>query len=112
MAKDHGPSIKDNEQYEALRKEGMSKEMATRIANTPRREAAMKGGERPTRSGLSMNSLRGHERQASKAGRAWPKTSSSERCDGTEPSQPTGSRVWSHPTTGNSNGQMAKEDEK
>ena len=31
--KDHGPSIKDDEQYEALRKEGMSKEKAARIAN-------------------------------------------------------------------------------
>jgi hypothetical protein len=44
-AKDHGPSIKDDEQYEALREEGMSKEKATRIANTPREEAGRKGGE-------------------------------------------------------------------
>lgn len=33
MAKDHGPSIKDDEQYEALREQGMSKEKAARIAN-------------------------------------------------------------------------------
>ena len=33
MAKDHGPSVKDDEQYEALRSEGMSKEKAARIAN-------------------------------------------------------------------------------
>lgn len=33
MAKDHGPSVKDDEQYEALRREGMSKEKAARIAN-------------------------------------------------------------------------------
>jgi hypothetical protein len=45
MAKDHGPSIKDDEQYEALREEGMSKEKAARIANTPREEAARRGGE-------------------------------------------------------------------
>ena len=45
MAKDHGPSIKDDERYEALRREGMSKEKAARIANTPRHEAAKKGGE-------------------------------------------------------------------
>lgn len=45
MAKNHGPSIKDDEQYEALRDEGMSKEKAARIANTPRQEAAQKGGE-------------------------------------------------------------------
>lgn len=45
MAKDHGPSIKDDEQYEALREEGMSKEKAARIANTPRTEAAKRGGQ-------------------------------------------------------------------
>jgi Rho termination factor, N-terminal domain len=45
MAKEHGPSIKDDEQYEALREEGMSKEKAARIANTPRHEAAQRGGE-------------------------------------------------------------------
>ena len=33
MAKDHGPSIKDDEMYEALREEGNSKEKAARIAN-------------------------------------------------------------------------------
>lgn len=47
MAKDHGPSIKDDEQYEALRREGMSKQKAARIANTPRSEAARRGGEAP-----------------------------------------------------------------
>ena len=31
--KDHGPSIKDDATYEALRREGMSKEKAARIAN-------------------------------------------------------------------------------
>ena len=34
MAKDHGPSVKDDERYEALRREGASKEKAARIANT------------------------------------------------------------------------------
>ena len=33
MAKDHGPMIKNDDQYEALRKEGMSKEKAARITN-------------------------------------------------------------------------------
>ena len=45
MAKDHGPSIKNDEQYEALREDGMSKEKAARIANTP--DASEKGGEAP-----------------------------------------------------------------
>lgn len=43
--KDHGPQIKDDEQYEALREEGMSKEKAARIANTDRETAAKKGGK-------------------------------------------------------------------
>ena len=47
MAKDHGPSIKDDEQYEALRKDGMSKEKAARIANSDRRSTAEKGGSSP-----------------------------------------------------------------
>ncbi len=43
MAKDHGKQIKDDEKYEALRDEGMSKEKAARIANTPK--ASKKGGK-------------------------------------------------------------------
>ncbi len=46
-AKDHGPQIKDDEQYEALRREGMSKEKAARIANTPRAQAGRRGGKAP-----------------------------------------------------------------
>jgi Rho termination factor-like protein len=33
MAKDHGPQVKNDEQYEALRDQGESKEKAARIAN-------------------------------------------------------------------------------
>ena len=43
MAKDHGPSIKNDEQYEELREEGMSKEKAARIANDP--NSGKKGGK-------------------------------------------------------------------
>lgn len=43
MAKDHGKSIKDDEQYEALRDDGMSKQKAARIANSP--GASERGGE-------------------------------------------------------------------
>lgn len=46
-AKNHGPQIKDDERYEALRREGMSKEKAARIANTPREVAAKRGGRAP-----------------------------------------------------------------
>jgi hypothetical protein len=35
MAKDHGPSVKNDKQYEGLREKGMSKERAARIANSP-----------------------------------------------------------------------------
>ncbi|GAB3234197.1 Rho termination factor N-terminal domain-containing protein [Algoriphagus aestuariicola] len=43
MAKDHGPSIKDDAKYEALRREGVSKQKAARIANTP--DAGERGGK-------------------------------------------------------------------
>jgi hypothetical protein len=45
MAKDHGPQVKDDEQYEALRRDGMSKEKAARIANAGSRSSTgRKGG--------------------------------------------------------------------
>lgn len=47
MAKDHGPQIKDDERYEALRKQGASQEKAARIANTSRSRAAKRGGRSP-----------------------------------------------------------------
>ena len=47
MTKDHGPSIKDDEQYESLRDDGMSKSKAAAIANSDREETARKGGESP-----------------------------------------------------------------
>lgn len=45
MAKNHGSSIKDDRQYEALRDEGMSKSKAARIANSSRSSTAKKGGK-------------------------------------------------------------------
>lgn len=41
--KNHGNTIKDDEKYEALRREGMSKQKAARIANTP--DSGKKGGK-------------------------------------------------------------------
>ena len=41
--KNHGSSVKDDKQYEGLRKKGMSKERAAKIANTP--GASKKGGK-------------------------------------------------------------------
>lgn len=43
MTKNHGKQIKDDAKYEALRREGASKEKAARIANTP--NADKKGGK-------------------------------------------------------------------
>jgi hypothetical protein len=48
MAKDHGPQIKDGERYEALRRQGASKEKAARIANTIRGKAGRRGGKSPS----------------------------------------------------------------
>ncbi|HKJ54809.1 MAG TPA: hypothetical protein VJ978_02370 [Nitriliruptoraceae bacterium] len=45
--KEPGPSVKDDEQYEALRDDGASKEKAARIANTDRTTAAKRGGSAP-----------------------------------------------------------------
>jgi hypothetical protein len=42
----HGPSVKDPEQYEALRDEGMSKEKAARISNASANEGRSKVGKR------------------------------------------------------------------
>ena len=46
MAKDHGSSVKNDKQYEGLRKKGMSKERAAKIANTS--GASSKGGKKQT----------------------------------------------------------------
>jgi hypothetical protein len=53
MAKDHGNSIKDDKQYEGLRKKGMSKERAAKIANTP--DASSKGGKNSHSGGSSQS---------------------------------------------------------
>ena len=43
MAKDHGSSVKNDKQYEGLRKKGMSKERAAKIANS--KGSSKRGGE-------------------------------------------------------------------
>ncbi len=47
MPRDKRPSIKDEERYEALREEGMSKQKAARIANTDATVAGKRGGKAP-----------------------------------------------------------------
>lgn len=52
MAKDHGPSIKNDKQYEAMRKKGVGKEKAARVANANAagsgNQASRKGGKAST----------------------------------------------------------------
>jgi hypothetical protein len=80
MTKDHGPSVKDDKQYEGLRKKGMSKERAAKIANTP--NASSKGGKNSHSggSGLSKKSSGpgsgGNRAQKQAAGRKGAKKSS------------------------------------
>lgn len=47
----HGPSIKDPEQYEALRDDGMSKQKAARISNASANEGRAKVARRGGRGG-------------------------------------------------------------
>jgi hypothetical protein len=76
MAKDHGPSIKDDKQYEGLRKKGMSKERAARIANSP---GASERGGKSSGSGTRRKSTSqgGTRAQKAAAGRKGGKKSGS-----------------------------------
>ena len=51
MAKDHGPSVKDDETYEKVREQGASKEKAARIANAASNEGRGSVGRRGGESG-------------------------------------------------------------
>lgn len=51
MAKNHGSSVKNDRQYEALRDEGMSKEKAARISNASANEGKSKVARRGGKSG-------------------------------------------------------------
>ncbi len=76
MAKDHGPSVKDDKQYEGLRKKGMSKERAAKIANSP--GSSKRGGE-SSGSGTKRkaSSQGGTKAQKAAAGRKGAKKSNS-----------------------------------
>jgi hypothetical protein len=81
MAKDHGSSVKNDKQYEGLRKKGMSKSRAAAIANTP--NASSKGGKKSGSGGGSSRSSKssgrgsgGNRAQKQAAGRKGGKASS------------------------------------
>ena len=75
--KDHGNSVKDDKQYEGLRKQGMSKSRAAAIADTP--DASSKGGKSSGSSQSSKSSGSGsgsNRAQKQAAGRKGGKKSS------------------------------------
>ena len=70
MAKDHGPSVKDDKQYEGLRKKGESKEKAARIANTSRSSAGKRGGKSPSYEDWSKKDLQERAKEIGIEGRS------------------------------------------
>ena len=83
MAKDHGPTIKDDKQYEALRDKGMSKSRAAAIANAP--DASKHGGESQGSSRSAKSSgpgSGGNQAQKAAAGRKGGKASAAKRAKG------------------------------
>jgi hypothetical protein len=75
MAKDHGPSVKDDKQYEGLRKKGMSKSRAARIANSP--GSSSRGGKASGSGKRNTDSSQGGTKaQKAAAGRKGGKKSS------------------------------------
>jgi hypothetical protein len=76
VAKDHGSSVKDDKQYEGLRKKGMSKERAARIANDPK--SSEKGGKASGSGKRNTNSKQGGTKaQEAAAGRKGAKKAAS-----------------------------------
>jgi hypothetical protein len=65
-----GPSVKDPEQYEALRDQGESKEKAARIANTGRKTAGRRGGQSGSYDDWSKDELQKRAREIGIDGRS------------------------------------------
>ncbi len=70
MAKDHGSSVKDDKQYEELRKQGASKQKAARIANTPRKRSAKRGGSSSSYDDWSKGDLQKRAKEIGIEGRS------------------------------------------
>jgi hypothetical protein len=73
MTKDHGPSIKDDETYEALREDGASKEKAARIANAQASDSqspSKKGGRASPYEDWTKDDLMERARELDVAGRS------------------------------------------
>jgi hypothetical protein len=70
MAKDHGSSVKNDKQYEGLRKKGMSKERAAKISNANSgsgNAASKKGGKNSGGGGGSKSQKAAAGRKGGKA---------------------------------------------
>ena len=70
MAKDHGPSVKDDEQYQKLRQKGESKQKAARIANTSRSSAGKRGGRSGSYEDWSKKDLQERAKEIAIEGRS------------------------------------------
>ena len=70
MAKDHGTSIKDDEQYEKLRQKGESKQKAARIANASRSGAGKRGGKSGSYEDWSKQDLQERAKEIGIGGRS------------------------------------------
>ena len=64
MTKDHGPSVKNDKQYEGLKKKGMSKGRAAAIANSP--GSSSRGGKKSSSGGRSITSSKAGARRPRK----------------------------------------------
>jgi hypothetical protein len=72
MAKDHGSTVKNDKQYEGLRKKGMSKERAAKISNAN----AGSGNAASKKGGKNSGGGGGSKSQKAAAGRKGGKASS------------------------------------
>ncbi|MEA2479761.1 MAG: hypothetical protein QOJ07_1683 [Thermoleophilaceae bacterium] len=70
MAKDHGSTIKNDEQYEALRDKGASKQKAARIANADTQSESRKGGKAGSYDDWSKDDLEKRAREIGIEGRS------------------------------------------
>ena len=70
MAKNHGPTVKDDRRYEALRREGASKQKAARIANTDSKTAGKRGGKSESYEDRSKDELQKRAREIGIEGRS------------------------------------------
>jgi hypothetical protein len=71
MAKDHGSSVKNDKQYEGLRKKGMSKERAAKISNANAgsgNAASKKGGKNAGGGGGGGGSSKSQQAAAGRKG--------------------------------------------